>query len=75
MGGANRGVALADGEGLPIGPRDGDHPVRALDIEARDLMVEHGAEDFGRAGGGECVPVSVEDEDGGFVKRHENGDW
>lgn len=59
VGGANGGVALPDGEALPIGPGDGDHPVGALDIEASDLVVEHSAEDLGRAGGGEGEPVPV----------------
>lgn len=46
--------------------------MRALDIEAVDLVVYHGTENLGRAGGGEGEPVAVEDENGGFVEVHEN---
>lgn len=72
VGGADGGVAFPDGEALPIGPGDGDHPVGALDIEARDLVVKHGAKDFGRAGGGKSEPVPVKNEDSSFVEvcRH-----
>jgi len=43
LSGADGGIAFPDGKRLPIGPGDGDHPVGALDVEAGDLLVDHGA--------------------------------
>ncbi len=73
--GADGGVVFPDVKILPIGPRDRDHPVGALDIEPGDLVVHHGAEDFGGAGGGEGKPVPVQNEDGGFVEVSGHFTW
>ena len=71
LSGADGGIFFSDGKALPIGPRGGDHPVGALDVEAGGLVIDHGSEDLGRSGGGEGEPVTVEDKDGGFVEmRH-----
>ncbi len=68
VGGADGGIAFPDGKLSPVGPVERNHPVGPLNIEAGDLIIHHGAEDFGRAGGGESEPVPVEDQDGGFVE-------
>ena len=74
--GADGGVAIADGKLAPLVPSEGSHAVGSLDVEAKRLAVDHGAEDFGWSGRRDGLPVPVENEDGGEMKRSghdENG--
>lgn len=75
--GADGGVAFANGELAPIVPGEGRHAVGALDVEAESLAVDHGAEDFGGSRGRDGLPVPVENEDGGEMKRsgHDKKGW
>lgn len=68
MGGPDGGVIFPDGEFLPIGPSEWDHPVGALNVEGGHLIIHHGTEDLGRARSGEGMPVPIEDKDGRFME-------
>lgn len=72
--GADGGVAFANGELAPIVPGEGRHAVGSLNIEAKSLAVNHGAEDFDGSRGGDGLPVPVKNEDGGEMKRSGHGE-
>ena len=70
---ADRAITFPDRKLTPVVPGKRGKLFFAVNVETLGLTVDHGSEDFSRAGRSDSLPASVENENGGLMEMLGHG--